>query len=126
MNKPYKCIKCSTQFKDLKEAKDHFDTAHYDKNIFKCKICEVRFTEDEALKNHCTLVHEGQKPFNCAICGNHFKLEKNLNIHIGRVHDKGQFFSKDSAYPKLTEQKKYTLKMAFFGLFKAGFVVYQA
>jgi KRAB domain-containing zinc finger protein len=83
---PYKCEKCSKEFKDRKTFRYHLQTAHTDQKNFQCTQCSYSTKTSSLLTGHVKRVHEKLLPNMCPECGRRFYRFSSLKQHIHKIH----------------------------------------
>jgi KRAB domain-containing zinc finger protein len=83
---PYKCEKCSKEFKNRKTFRYHLQTAHTDQKNFQCTQCSYCTKTSSLFNRHIERVHDKLLPHMCPECGKRFYASGGLTKHIRKVH----------------------------------------
>lgn len=84
--KPYKCPKCGTGFRERGNLNKHILSVHEGQKHHECSYCKKKFAFRDGLLRHISQVHNNERRHVCQLCGQRFKQRTHLAKHRRSVH----------------------------------------
>ena len=81
-----KCNICHKRFKNLLDARNHFQKKHAEQEKVCCHYCSKEFTRKHSLKRHIKEKHLQTNAYECQNCHKKFSRKTNLERHSKKQH----------------------------------------